>query len=142
MTHLKEANRLTQIWQEVGPDSYPIDLDLIVTEIINKRSHEARLKISSQPLQSIDGAMVRSREHPNSYVAFVNSDIRNTGRKRFTLAHEIGHFVLHREIQAEFRCTRSMLEDFRTEGIEQEANQFASQLLVPPNRIRQFDDVR
>jgi Zn-dependent peptidase ImmA (M78 family)/transcriptional regulator with XRE-family HTH domain len=42
-------------------------------------------------------------------------------RMRFTLAHELGHLVLHR---------------FPTENMEQEANDFASALLMPASDIR------
>jgi Zn-dependent peptidase ImmA (M78 family)/transcriptional regulator with XRE-family HTH domain len=42
-------------------------------------------------------------------------------RMRFTLAHELGHLVLHR---------------FPTENMEQEANEFASALLMPATDIR------
>jgi Zn-dependent peptidase ImmA (M78 family)/transcriptional regulator with XRE-family HTH domain len=43
-------------------------------------------------------------------------------RMRFTLAHEIGHLVMHR---------------FPTENMEDEANKFASAFLMPPAEIRQ-----
>jgi len=41
-------------------------------------------------------------------------------RLRFTLAHELGHLVMHR---------------FPTAGMEDEANQFASAFLLPPHEI-------
>jgi Zn-dependent peptidase ImmA (M78 family) len=64
-------------------------------------------------------------------------------RLRFSVAHELGHFVLHREIAAgiEFKT----FDDFArwTNGnqgqqytIEQEANEFAGRLLVPPARLQ------
>lgn len=43
-------------------------------------------------------------------------------RVRFTLAHELGHLVMHR---------------FPTPSMEQEANRFASNLLLPPQEMRQ-----
>lgn len=63
-------------------------------------------------------------------------------RLRFSLAHELGHFVLHRAIpQASHFAS---LPDFAkwTQGyggqkytIEQEANEFAGRLLVPVERL-------
>lgn len=64
-------------------------------------------------------------------------------RLRFSVAHELGHYVLHREIAAgiEFKT----FDDFArwTNGnqgqqytIEQEANEFAGRLLVPPARLQ------
>ena len=52
-------------------------------------------------------------------------------RQRFTIAHEIAHFVLHRAQQQEFRdlifTRRSMVRDH----MEREADSFAAQLLMP-----------
>lgn len=64
-------------------------------------------------------------------------------RLRFSVAHELGHFVLHREIAAGVQF--KTFDDFArwTNGnqgqqytIEQEANEFAGRLLVPPARLQ------
>lgn len=69
-------------------------------------------------------------------------------RLRFSVAHEIGHYVLHREIAAknpfhsmeEFAAwTRGYLG--RQFTCEQAANEFAGRLLVPEARLRrEFED--
>ncbi len=47
-------------------------------------------------------------------------------RKRFTIAHEIGHLLFNTS------CSKSFLSfDFVKDPIEVEANQFASELLIP-----------
>jgi Zn-dependent peptidase ImmA (M78 family) len=63
-------------------------------------------------------------------------------RLRFSVAHELGHFVLHRDI-----ATKVKFKDFAefaawTKGyhgqqytLEQAANEFAGRLLVPPDRL-------
>jgi Zn-dependent peptidase ImmA (M78 family) len=63
-------------------------------------------------------------------------------RLRFSVAHELGHFVLHRDIAAKVK-----FKDFAefaawTKGyhgqqytLEQAANEFAGRLLVPPDRL-------
>lgn len=53
-------------------------------------------------------------------IIVLNSDMPSD-RRRFTLAHEIGHLVMHR---------------FPSPTMEQEANDFASHLLMPSNDIR------
>jgi Zn-dependent peptidase ImmA (M78 family) len=59
----------------------------------------------------------------------LDPDICNEGRERFTLAHEIGHIMLRHGIH----CCRT--EDFywnsRRPSIEQDANLFAAELLMP-----------
>ena len=56
-------------------------------------------------------------------------------RRRFTAAHELGHFVMHRETMGRFRAdTDSTLreaDDDVTDRMEREANRFAAELLMP-----------
>lgn len=139
MHPLKAANKILTLWQAYGPDTYPVDLRAVVDEVVNKSAGNDRLSLATELLSEADGAMVRSRVNKNEFAAIVNSGVRNARRRRFTMAHEIGHFVLHRSAYDDFLCTRNMLEDFKTEGIEKEANEFAAQLLMPPNRVKDFD---
>ncbi len=69
-------------------------------------------------------------------------------RLRFTVAHELAHFFLHRELPQKENF--ASLPDFarwtesyggRKYTIEQEANEFAGRLLVPESRLRvMFDE--
>lgn len=66
--------------------------------------------------------------------AFVNAgDI--LPRRRFSAAHELGHFVMHGETMGRFRAdTDAMLQEADgavADGMEQEANRFAAELLMP-----------
>jgi hypothetical protein len=70
-------------------------------------------------------------------------------RLRFTLAHEIGHWVLHREVIAELGF-RSM-QDFRRwagspekqDAPEYQANEFAGRFLVPRDiLLQEYDTYR
>jgi len=56
-------------------------------------------------------------------------------RTRFALAHELGHWELHKTTQA-FVCTPDNLRDYRADPMEAEANTFASELLMPTSMIR------
>ena len=82
----------------------------------------------------------------------VNS-LHHPNRQRFTLAHELGHLQLHREmitsnihVDKNFPAlTRDQNSATEAERIEIEANQFASELLMPSTFIndilrgQQFD---
>lgn len=52
-------------------------------------------------------------------------------RQRFVLAHELGHYVLHRERSTGFIDSSKTLAEFSDNHIETEANWFASELLLP-----------
>ncbi len=74
-------------------------------------------------------------------VAFVNAD-DPVSRKRFSAAHELGHFLLHRDAMhggrwiADEPNTIRDVEDDQSRQHESEANRFASELLMPAEMCR------
>ncbi len=97
------------------------------------------ISIQSQPLeQNISGVLVRK---DGSAVIGVNSR-HHPNRQRFTLAHELGHYLLHPENPTVF--VDDALINFRGEDItlpadtfEMEANAFAGALLMPTKLLRE-----
>ena len=68
-----------------------------------------------------------------------NDKIKEDGRKNFTVAHELGHFFLHKD-RKELKCSMDDLETFDDQPphgkeIEREANEFAANLLMPARDI-------
>ena len=63
------------------------------------------------------------------------------GRTRYSIAHEMGHFDLHRSKKAHWECgeddLHNWLEHKNDVNMEMEANQFASELLLPSNLLKQ-----
>lgn len=55
--------------------------------------------------------------------------------KKFVLAHELGHMVLHRKSNAIFMDTRTCL---KTSGFEMEADLFAMHLLVSDEDVEEY----
>ena len=80
---------------------------------------------------------MRNSENHAEWGIFVNPKAR-AERRRFTVAHELGHFVLHRATQATFNCDKeSVYTGIDTlKAIEREADDFASNLLMPGNMLR------
>lgn len=71
----------------------------------------------------------------------VSSGIKNRQRKRFSIAHELGHMEMHREEIKLNICTRQDIADTgRTvpHNLEQEANQFASCFLMPTRFVKEY----
>jgi predicted transcriptional regulator len=58
----------------------------------------------------------------------------NARRRRFTIAHEIGHFLLHPEQAV---TERGGATNATMAAREREANQFAAELLMPEHLVRQ-----
>jgi Zn-dependent peptidase ImmA (M78 family) len=93
------------------------------------------------PLKNSDGKIVRGN---SKTLIKINSEIQFEERKRFTIAHEIGHFLLHSKLELEVHNENSnTLNWYNTalhqakKGIQEwEANDFASELLMPEQLIR------
>lgn len=76
----------------------------------------------------------------DKYLILYNEKIPNKGRIRWTLAHELGHYILkHNEITNKAKLSRSSLTDEEYLEFEREANCFARELLAPPPVIRKIN---
>lgn len=66
----------------------------------------------------------------NGYgIIYINSDIREYGMKRFTIAHELGHFEIFKERNIYTHIFRNSFYDTKSDE-EIEANEFAAELLM------------
>jgi len=82
--------------------------------------------------------------HGGHWVAGVNA-YHHPNRKRFTIAHEIAHLLLHSSQKTCFQdqiFARREADRSQTEGasMEREADAFAAALLMPANDVRQAID--
>src|SRR5208282_5339969 len=95
------------------------------------------LRIREVPAQGFDGALIRSKAGQKGIVA-VKASIREASRKRFTLAHEIGHFIIPHHRNIENICEERKIESFdrNLNRPEMEANEFAAGLLLPSGALR------
>lgn len=102
---------------------------------IASMARELGLGVKSSTLKpKISGKLTRSEAYPSGFKITVNRHEVKT-RQRFTIAHEIAHFLLHRDlIEDEIEDTilyRSNLSD----AVEAEANRLASDLIMPENLV-------
>lgn len=119
--------------QKFWDDSIPIDIEKII---------DVKLKMNIISVPDLGDAFITSDWKSiyvdrNKYLG----EIQN--RLRFSLAHEIGHFILHKDIYNNFKITS--LEKFyhfidKIPGeqygfLETQADIFANYLLVPRDRL-------
>lgn len=97
------------------------------------------LELYEVEADGFDGALIRAKDIPLGAIA-VRTSIRETGRKNFTKAHEIGHFVLPGHDQASVACTASEVGNWTDPSggkeLERDANEFAAELLMPSELIQ------
>lgn len=72
------------------------------------------------------------------WIMCINSS-HNPKRQRFTMAHELGHYILHKGKNIEFVDTTFFRSD-EMDSIEYNANEFASRLLMPEDKLRKLID--
>lgn len=65
----------------------------------------------------------------------VSNLLTDPGAQRFAIAHELGHWQMHRAISQYFFCTDADMKEYRHSGPELEANTFAAELLMPKSMI-------
>lgn len=62
--------------------------------------------------------------------------LHNPKRQRFTIAHELGHYYMHKEKNVDFEDT-TFFRNTDNFFIEYSANEFAANLLMPESSIRE-----
>ena len=93
---------------------------------VEKIAEDLGLFVKKVALDGFEGCLVTDGTVGGILIDAGVTDVR---RQRFTLAHEIGHFLMHRS-QGDFHDTMEDMTDFQSE-LELEANLFASHLLIP-----------
>lgn len=132
-TNNKGKNKAIEILDEIGFDE--------VTELSNSELVCGfGLMLILEPLKNSDGKIIRGKKKT---IIKVNSDINYPEKIRFTIAHELGHYFLHDklEIHNDNSATLSWfdIENKAQRGIQEyEANDFASELLMPEKKFREF----
>lgn len=91
----QEANRLSVLLRHVlGEDRFPVDVEALAREV-SKNNEDPITKIVGGDLPGFEGMLRPHRKRPEWHIVY-NDDPRYRGRVRFTLAHEFGHYLLHR----------------------------------------------
>ncbi|MBK7107135.1 MAG: ImmA/IrrE family metallo-endopeptidase [Ignavibacteriae bacterium] len=101
-------------------------------------SFAENLIIDEEPMEN---ALGRIQFKKGLAIAKINSNIIEKGQKRFTLAHEMGHYFNERELRENdlFTCLNEDINSFNSNKIwEANANEFASELLMPSEWFKKF----
>lgn len=94
--------------------------------------------IEEADVESFDGALVRVKGSTEGLIA-IRQTIRESGKKNFTIAHELGHLLLPGHDESTV-CLQTDVETWDT-GLpqqEKEANEFAGELLMPTQALAKF----
>ena len=88
---------------------------------------------------SIEGSSARLVRRGSIGLITVSDNIKETGQKRFAIAHELGHYVLHQSQDQLLDCTEKMfLSWYKSRPEEPESNTFAAELLIPSQIFKTY----
>lgn len=87
--------------------------------------------------QGVAGEILRDTDSDSGYSINVNTS-DPVVRKRFTVGHEIAHYLLHRDRFTDRLRDDSMYRSGLSDSLEQAANRLAADLLMPAKAIREL----
>ncbi len=101
----------------------------------------ARLSLTVKyvDVTTFDGALIRVKGADRGKV-LLNGNVPEAGRRLFTLAHEVGHFIMPGHGREASLCRAADIEtwDASVRATEREANEFAASILMPEAVCRPF----
>lgn len=116
-------------------DEKPLDL----IELLENRLQKIELELFF--LDSSEMGSAEASTDPDNLKMYIRSDVyyalaQDDGRARFTIAHEIGHLVMHENIA----LARDLIPPKPYEDSEWQADCFAAELLVPLHVAARYTD--
>ena len=118
----KPQLRANDLLNNLGIDEL---MDISLTGLVRLRGAEIQNK-------KINGAQGRIIISGGSAMITINSEVTYEKQKRFIIAHELGHYELHRHLKIFYNCDEPAFYEWHKKGShEKEANEFAGELLMP-----------
>jgi hypothetical protein len=134
------AIRLTRLLDAaLGEEArFPVDVVGLAKAVGSELRLGAQIvEVRSAPdLRSFEGGLFHL--DGGAWALLYNASLTSAGRIRFTQAHELGHFLVHRLLQDAFHCSQAEVGGYEAERkqMEAEADEFASTLLMPVKQFR------
>lgn len=82
----------------------------------------------------VSGQIIKDGDEADKYAIFV-SDSDSKNRQRFTAAHELSHFLLHKDKIGDGIVDSPLYRSSLSNQIEVEANKLAADILMPYDKI-------
>lgn len=137
------ANTLTTLLNSAygdGPGRFPVKVGQLARDYSHQRFPDDPVTlVQGDILPGFDGALCRAPTQKKGWGIIYNKAVHSPGRINFTLAHEFGHYLLHRWDHPDgIRCSQQDMVRWDSEygQIEQQANTFAATLLMPLDDFR------
>ena len=115
-----------------GGEEFPVPVEAIAEDLLGLRiEQQSDMRYSGILLPAERAIVLNAGEAPR--------DVAPLRRFRFTIAHELGHWVCHvlgADRPEPVFCRAKDLAEDADRGVEREANVFAAELLMPEPAVR------
>ncbi len=144
---LREAFRITKMLDAVlGEDRFdraPVHVAELALQYSAQTAPQTPIhEVTERNIPGCMGALVYGENKPRQWGILYHHD-QTPGRRAYTIAHEFGHYILHRQLIDESEefdggiyCNEDSVLRRNGLGIEQEADEFAANLLMPLHDFR------
>ncbi len=126
------AEALYERYCHLFDDKYKVDPKII--------ANAKQIVVIEKELDHCDGKLVSDS---GVDLIFVNKNLKEETSKKFTIAHELGHYEIskHRSVLKHGFYVSSFRLDYNPNSFqEKEANDFASSFLMPKKLFKEFSD--
>ncbi len=141
-TPQRAANRLAKLAEVFsaahGVDRFPVDVPSLALETARIFGWTDPItQVQAANIKGFDGALFPG-DGRKEWLLLYNETVSSPGRVRFTQAHELGHYILHRLLRDSFQCSEADMLNWSQDDkdIEGQADLFASYLLMPLDDYR------
>jgi hypothetical protein len=131
LTHWLDALELA------GLPRFPVDVEQLALGVGQQLGWADPISVvHAAPIRSFEGGLFKLDE--KRWALVYNETIKSAGRIRFTQAHELGHYLVHRRKRQTFECSQADIVHGESDDgqIEPEADMFAVNLLMPMKQFR------
>lgn len=136
-------SKMLTLFHAAHPDTHQFPIDVAKIAIDYSKSvfpqEPITLVQGADFSNAFEGALIPNPNKNSEWAILYNQSIQSKGRINFTLAHELGHYLSHRHLLSEGKkCSKNdMLLHRQSQEmiIENEANIFASHLLMPTSNF-------
>lgn len=111
-------------------NNYKLDIIALI------KTQNIALVYAENMLPDVSGAL---RIENGVWTIYVNKK-HSQNRQRYTIAHEFGHYCLHKDFMNEFEDTTFFRRESDWTSREYDANQFAADLLMPKENLEKALD--
>ncbi|WP_041390469.1 ImmA/IrrE family metallo-endopeptidase [Polaromonas sp. JS666] len=124
--------------EAAGLERFPVAVDKLALDVGQTlKWPDPIVEVRAANLPMFEGGLFHIKER-RGWALLYNEQLGSPGRVRFTQAHELGHYLLHRQQQEAFECSEADMVHWgpNQKALESQADEFASNLLMPMKQFR------